>query len=86
MFRGGFQYLQNPFEKSRKESYGIKGYRLMPSIGVGYRDKGIFVDLTYSHLMGDQIYFPYILTDNAYPFARSQARNGQILATIGFKF
>ncbi|MBU6158111.1 MAG: outer membrane protein transport protein [Bacteroidetes bacterium] len=85
MFRGGFQYLQSPFENAR-ESFGIKGYRIIPSIGAGYRDKGIFLDLTYSHLIGDQIYFPYILQDNAYPFARSQARNGQILATVGFKF
>ena len=86
MFRGGFQYLQSPFENTR-ESFGIKGYRMIPSIGIGYRDKGMFIDLTYSHLLGDQIFFPYILRRRIpVPFAQSQVRNGQILATVGFKF
>ena len=86
MFRGGFQYLQSPFEKNALPT-GVKGYRLIPSFGVGYRDKGIFADISYSHSFGDGVHFPYLLTgDRTYPYATSNINNGQILATIGFKF
>ncbi len=85
MFRGGFQYLQSPFEKNALPT-GVKGYRLIPSFGVGYRDKGIFADITYSHSIGDGVHFPYFLEKNIYPYATSNINNGQILATIGFKF
>ena len=85
MFRGGFQYLQSPFENKALPK-GIKGYRLIPSIGIGYRDKGVFADLTYSHSIGDGVHFPYLLSGNIYPYAISNIFNGQILTTIGFKF
>ena len=85
MFRGGFQYLQTPFEK-KALPFSVKGYRLIPSIGIGYRDKGIFADLTYSHNMGDGIHFPYLLSGNMYPYANTNMTVGQLLATIGFKF
>jgi len=84
MFRGGFRYQQSPYEKNALPD--VKGYQLIPSLGIGYRDKGIFADLAYSYTMGDGIHFPYILSENIYPYATSRIRNGQILCTIGCKF
>jgi len=84
MFRGGFRYQQSPYEENALPL--VQGYQLTPSMGIGYRDKGIFVDLAYSHNFGDGIHFPYILSGNIYPYANSHNRNGQILLTIGTKF
>jgi long-subunit fatty acid transport protein len=85
MFRAGFRYQQSPFEK--KALPEIKGYQLIPSLGIGYRDKGIFADLTYSHVTSDGIHFPYVLSsEKIYPFATSRINNGQILFTVGCKF
>lgn len=85
MFRGGIQYLSSPYKKEVLPD-GIKGYRLIPSLGIGYRDKGIFADLTYAHTLGDDVHFPYILTGNIYPFATANMNRGQILMTVGTKF
>jgi hypothetical protein len=84
MFRGGFRYQQSPFEKGALPD--VKGYQLIPSLGIGYRDKGIFADLSYSHAWGDGIHFPYILSGNIYPYAATRQTNGQLLFTIGCKF
>jgi hypothetical protein len=85
MFRGGIQYLSSPYKKEVLPD-GIKGYRLIPSLGIGYRDKGIFADFTYAHTLGDDVHFPYVLTGNIYPFAAANINRGQILITVGTKF
>jgi hypothetical protein len=94
MVRGGFNYMGSPYQNidpdknfypRPAESY--KPSRLTPSIGLGYRDKGIFVDLTYAHTFGRDFHIPYILTGNDfYPSANNKFSNGQVLATVGFKF
>lgn len=84
MFRGGFRYQQSPFEKNALPE--VKGHQIIPSLGIGYRDKGVFADLTYSHTISDGIHFPYVLSGNVYPFATSRNATGQILMTIGCKF
>lgn len=85
MVRGGFAFMGSPYQKDVLPD-GIKGWRMIPSLGVGYRDKGYFIDLTYAHAIGKEISVPYLLQDAQYPIARNNNTNGQIMATIGFKF
>lgn len=85
MVRAGFNYMGSPYQKSQLPQ-GAKVSRMIPSVGLGYRDKGYFVDLTYSHLIGNDFHIPYVLTGNNYPFANNKYSNGQIVATVGFKF
>jgi hypothetical protein len=85
MVRGGFAYMGSPYQKDVLPD-GMKGWRMIPSLGVGYRDKGYFVDLTYAHAFGKDINIPYLLQDAQYPIAKNNYTNGQIVATVGFKF
>lgn len=90
MVRGGFQYMGSPYNKDAFPN-GVKGHRITPSLGIGYRDKGMFIDLTYAHTIGRDVHIPYTLTqlpneDRIYPLANNKLTNGQIAATVGFKF
>lgn len=85
MVRAGFNYMSSPYQKDVLPE-GAKGWRMIPSLGVGYRDKGFFADLTYAHTIGNDIHVPYLLQDSQYPLAKNKFNNGQIVATIGFKF
>jgi hypothetical protein len=85
MVRGGFNYMGSPYQKNVLPQ-GTKASRITPSIGLGYRDKGYFVDLTYAHTIAKDFHVPYQLTGNRYPLANNKFSNGQVLATVGFKF
>ncbi|MBX9784953.1 MAG: hypothetical protein K2X48_16815 [Chitinophagaceae bacterium] len=86
MVRGGFNYMGSPYKKDVLPQ-GVKSLRrITPSLGIGYRNKGYFVDLTYAHTMARDVHFPYQLSGNQYPLAENNLTNGQILATVGFKF
>ncbi|MFN4284437.1 MAG: OmpP1/FadL family transporter [Lacibacter sp.] len=85
MVRGGFNYLGSPYVKNALPD-NIKAWTMTPSLGIGYRDKGIFADLTYAHAFGRNIHFPYMLGENSYPFARNNFFAGQLVATVGLKF
>jgi hypothetical protein len=85
MARLGFNYMGSPYQKDQLPDE-VKGWRATPSLGLGYRDKGIFFDLTYALTFGNDFHVPYLLVDNIYPLARNRFTNGQVLATVGFKF
>ena len=85
MVRAGFNYQGSPYAKDVLPE-GAKGWRMTPSLGLGYRDKGFFVDLAYAHTIGKDIHIPYLLLDNQYPLAKNNFNNGQVVATVGFKF
>ena len=85
MVRGGVNYRSSAYKKDALPE-GTPAWALTPSLGLGYRDKGVFVDLTYAHTLGRDVHFPYLLADNVYPFARNRFFNGQVVATVGFKF
>src|SRR5215467_5889080 len=55
MARLGGAYYGNPY----KDLNGAKGSRFQLSGGVGYRNKGMFFDLTYVHTMTKDVNFPY---------------------------
>ena len=80
MARLGYAHYGTPYEDKT-----FKASRSSISGGLGYRDKGIFIDLTYVHNIIKDVNFPYRLTDKANTFADIKSRVGQILLTFGFK-
>jgi hypothetical protein len=81
MVRAGFGYFGNPYEDAE-----IKGKRMNVSGGLGYRNKGKFIDLTYIHQFVTDGFYPYRLEDNAFFPVNLKSGVGNIVATIGFKF
>ncbi len=81
MGRLGFAHYGNPYE-----SNPVKAGKSNISAGLGYRDKGIFIDLTYVYSITTDSNFPYLLPppqQNVYADVKSNI--GQILLTVGFK-
>jgi long-subunit fatty acid transport protein len=81
MVRGGFAYFGNPYQTAE-----VKGSRMNISGGLGYRDKGKFIDLTYVHQIGKDGYFPYRLDNGFFAPVNMKSGVGNILLTVGFKF
>ncbi len=82
MVRAGTAYYGNPYAQTES----LKGSRIQASGGLGYRNKGVFVDLTYVHLFIKDVNFPYRLNDKPNTFAEQSGSRGNVVATIGFKF
>jgi hypothetical protein len=80
MGRLGFAYYGNPYKEKE-----LKANRMILSGGLGYRNKGVFVDLTYAHAFNKDVQFPYRLGDKANTFATVKNQRGNIVATLGFK-
>ncbi len=81
MARLGFGYYTNPYKDA-----AFKANRMLLSGGLGYRHKGVFVDLTYVYNMTKDANFPYRLEDRANTFAATKQNLGNIVATVGWKF
>jgi hypothetical protein len=81
MARAGVAYYSDPYADSQ-----LKADRLFLSGGVGYRDRGMFIDLTYVQGFSRDINFPYRLSDKANTFATLKENGGTVLVTVGFKF
>jgi hypothetical protein len=80
--RAGAAYYGNPY----KDINGEKGSRLQFSGGVGYRNKGIFIDLAYVFMLKKDVNIPYRLNNPAaYKGADIRATGGNVVLTIGFK-
>jgi hypothetical protein len=79
--RLGFAYYTSPYKQS-----DLTANRMYLSGGIGYRNKGVFIDLTYVRGFSKDVYFPYRLTDKANTFATVKQSDGTILVTVGFKF
>ncbi len=82
MARLGVAYYGNPYQDLGHDE---KGSRFSLSGGLGYRNKGIFLDLTYVHTMGKDIHFAYRLQNAAYTGATIKQTGGNVLLTVGFK-
>jgi hypothetical protein len=80
MVRGGFAYYGNPYKDA-----AFKASKKTVSGGLGYRNRGIFIDLTFVQSLDQDVNFPYRLTDKANTFADIKGRNKNILLTFGFK-
>jgi hypothetical protein len=78
MFRLGGAYYGNPYQNQSSNLVKVSG-------GLGYRNKGIFIDLTYVYSLHKDINYPYLLQDKANIPAYLKNNAGNIVATIGFK-
>ena len=81
MGRLGFAYYGNPYK-----DVPYKASRMLLSGGLGYRNKGVFIDLTYVHTIAKDADLPYRLEDRANTYATLKQQQGNIVATVGFKF
>jgi hypothetical protein len=89
MTRLGFAYYTNPYSVKEVDSEvkdDLKGRRMNISGGLGYRNRGVFIDLTYVHSLNKDVSFPYRLADKPNTFAGLKDSNGNILLTVGLKF
>lgn len=89
MTRLGFAYYGNPYKEKTFEGADnetIRPRRMNVSGGLGWRNKGMFVDLTYVQSLNRDINFPYRLSDKANTFASVRDNTGNVLLTLGFKF
>ena len=80
MGRLGFAYYMNPYRDAL-----INASRMLLSGGLGYRNKGFFVDLAYVHNITKDVNFPYRLADRANTFASLKQQQEMVSATFGFK-
>ena len=78
MLRLGGAYYGNPYKNEKANKVKLAG-------GLGYRDKGFFVDLTYVYAMNKDVNYPYRLQDKANDPALVKNNTGNIVATVGFK-
>ena len=81
MTRLGFAYYSNPYK-----DVAFKANNIRLSGGIGYRNHGYFIDLTYVHSIKKDVDLPYRLSDRANTFANTTQTLGNIYATFGLKF
>lgn len=80
MARAGFAYLGSPYKDKQ-----LSGRRMLASAGVGYRNKGFFLDLAYVHAFIKQSEVPYYLNDKPSPIADGKNSRGNVVLTFGIK-
>lgn len=81
MARLGAAYYGNPY----KNIAGEKGSRFSLSGGLGYRHKGMFIDVAYVHTMGKDVDFAYRLQSSPFTGANIRTTAGTAVLTVGFK-
>jgi hypothetical protein len=80
-YRLGGSYSLNPYSSS-----DLKSNRFTLSGGLGYRNKGIFVDLTYVEAILNDVNFPYRLAEKDNIYSTVKQFTGNIILSAGFKF
>ena len=81
MARAGFAYYTSPYKDTE-----LKGRKMFISGGLGYRNKGMFIDLTYVQRLNKDVNFPYrVNPPRANTFADLKENGGNVLLTVGFK-
>jgi hypothetical protein len=81
MARLGAAYYTNPYKDP-----ALKANRVLLSGGLGYRNKGFFIDVTYVHAFNKDVDVAYRLQDKNNTFASLRNQRGNIAATVGIKF
>lgn len=81
MFRLGGAYYGSPYADDN-----LKASRILATGGIGYRDHGIFIDLSYAHAFNKDVQFAYRLNDKPNTFAEQGGSAGNLMLTFGFKF
>jgi len=81
MTRLGFAYYGNPYSDK-----SLNAKHMLVSGGLGYRNKGMFIDLTYVQQLNKDVNFPYRLTPpRQNTFAELKENGGNLMLTVGFK-
>ncbi len=80
MVRLGGALYGNPYQDE-----ALSSHIAQLSGGLGYRNKGIFVDLAYAQIMNKDVNFPYRLQDKPNTFASYNNNRGNLMLTLGFK-
>jgi hypothetical protein len=75
--RLGGAYYSSPYADN-----SLKASRAMIGGGLGYRDRGIFVDLTFVETFNTDVSFPYRLADKANTFAELKNQRANVLLTV----
>ena len=81
MTRLGFSYYGSPYDDKQ-----LKAHKMNVSGGLGYRNKGIFIDAAYVLGLNKDVNFPYRLADKPNTFATVKDNNGSLILTVGVKF
>ncbi|MBY0536781.1 MAG: hypothetical protein K2P88_13110 [Chitinophagaceae bacterium] len=82
MARLGFAYFGSPYDDKE-----LKANRMNISGGLGYRNKGFFIDLTYVHSLTKDVNFPYrVDPPRLNTFASLRDRASNVMVTLGVKF
>ena len=81
MGRLGFGYYGSPYKDAP-----TKANKMTVSTGLGYRNKGFFVDLTYMYLINKDFNIPYRLQNLQNVYAGIKQSSSNIIATFGVKF
>ncbi len=81
MFRLGGAYYGSPYADAN-----LHANRILATTGIGYRDHGIFIDLTYALVFTKDAQFAYRLNDRPNTFAEQGGNRGNVMLTLGFKF
>ncbi|MFY7899731.1 MAG: hypothetical protein ACOVNY_06075 [Chitinophagaceae bacterium] len=81
MIRMGAAYFGSPYADKT-----LGANRILATGGFGYRNHGIFIDLSYAHNFVNDAQFAYRLNDKPNTFAKQQSNIGNIMLTLGFKF
>lgn len=79
--RLGGAYYGSPYKDN-----SLKANRILAAGGLGYRNRGIFVDVTLAEMFNKDVSFPYRLTDKANTYAQLKNQRMNLLVTVGVKF
>lgn len=89
MVRAGFAYYGNPYTNTffyNNPGHTVAASRTSVTGGLGWRNKGMFVDLACVYQMIKDGYYPYELDTTEFDIARIKANQVNVLLTLGFKF
>ncbi|MEN9298063.1 MAG: hypothetical protein RLZZ429_376 [Bacteroidota bacterium] len=81
MFRLGTAFYGSPYAEDE-----LNANRILATSGIGYRNKGIFIDLSYAHILNKDVQFAYRLNDKPNTFAEQTGSRSTVMMTFGFKF
>jgi long-subunit fatty acid transport protein len=81
MVRLGGGFYGSPYADAN-----LKANKMVASGGLGYRNHGMFIDLSYAHAFQKDVQFAYRLNDKPNTFAAQTGAKGTVMMTVGFKF
>jgi hypothetical protein len=78
--RLGAAYYGSPYADK-----ALKANRILLAGGLGYRNYGMYIDLSIAEMLNKDVNFPYRLVDKANTFATLKNQRTNVILTVGFK-